>query len=337
MAIWHPIGKGRLSLPQALACALMCIAVVEFFGKVCYAQGERGRRLPEVQLAGIRLGSLAIERDEDGHLSPSCLLRVWGVPDYVIAQLPPMFAPTAAPAAPIPGAEGVAPGAMPGAMPGMPYAPGAPGMMGGAPAGPIQPFGGGTTIIQAPGVLAQTMPPLMTSVTAPGAAGVFGGPPEGAAMPGVMPGMPGAPGVPGAPAPGVPAAPAIAPELSWALPLIVPLRGNQCLWLYRRNGAGLGFIVDGDGAVVGIIVAGEKFDAARTALGNPFKTIMLGDTLQRVLTRYGWPDEIRSASGNMLSRDVELRYHRSSNIVFTLHNYRVTRIFIFIPERAGPD
>ncbi len=337
MMRWLSDGKVRLLALCTLLWVFASAAVIKSFSAFCYAQGDKKPRLPEVQLAGIRLGSLAIERDEDGHLSPSCLLRVWGVPDYVIAQVPPMFAPTAAPAAPVPGAEGAAPGAMPGAMPGMPYAPGAPGMMGGAPAGPIQPFAGGTTVIQAPGVLAQTMPPLMTSVTAPGAAGVFGGPPEGAAIPGAAPGIPGAPGAPGAPAPGAPAAPAIAPELSWALPVIVPLRGNQCLWVYRRGDATLGFIIDGDGAVVGIIVAGEKFDAARTALGNPFKTIMLGDSLQRVLSRYGWPDEIRSASGNMLSRDVELRYHRSSNIVFTLHDYRVTRIFIFIPERAGLD
>jgi len=116
----------------------------------------------------------------------------------------------------------------------------------------------------------------------------------------------------------------------------MPLRGNQSIWVYKRDDAALGFIIDGDGTVVGIVVAGTKFDAARTALGNPFKTIMLGDTLQRVLSRYGWPDEIRS-TGGLLSKDVELRYHKRSNIVFTLHDYRVTRIFIFIPERAGPD
>jgi hypothetical protein len=153
-----------------------------------------------------------------------------------------------------------------------------------------------------------------------------------------MPTFPGAPVTPGAPtAPTAPTAPALLPELSWAIPVIMPLRGNQSEWVYKRDDTALGFIIDDDGTVVGIVVAGTKFDAARTALGNPFKTIMLGDTLQRVLSRYGWPDEIRSAGGGLLSRDIELRYHKRSNIVFTLHDYRVTRIFIFIPERAGPD
>jgi len=319
-----------------VAILLLCITAYTFvsLGGLANAQEGKKRLLPEIQLAGIRLGSLAIERDEDGHLSPSCLLRVWGPPDYIIAQgALPMLAPSAAPGAPgAPTAPGVGMPGAEGAMPGMPYAPGAVGM--GAPlAGPIQPFAGGTTPIQAPGVLAQTMPPLMTSVTAPGAAGVFGGPPEGA-----MPTFPGTPVTPGAPtAPTAPTAPALLPELSWAIPVIMPLQGNQSEWVYKRDDTALGFIIDDDGTVVGIVVAGTKFDAARTALGNPFKTIMLGDTLQRVLSRYGWPDEIRSAGGSLLSRDIELRYHKRSNIVFTLHDYRVTRIFIFIPERAGPD
>lgn len=221
----------------------------------------------------------------------------------------------------------------------------------GAPAGGtagagIQPFGGGTTMVQMPGTLQQTMPALASSVSAPGAATAAGAP-MGAVgeMAGGMPGMPGAPGM--APGAGVTPTAAVAPtvplELSWALPAYVPLQPGQTEWLYRRGDATLGFILDEDGAVIGIIVAGRKFDAARTALGNPFKTICLGDSLQRVLARYGWPDEVRTfnvetiaPTSNVMSRDVELRYHRSSNIVFTLRNFRVIRIFIFIPGRVGP-
>ena len=92
--------------------------------------------------------------------------------------------------------------------------------------------------------------------------------------------------------------------------------------------------------VVGISVAGERFDGARTAMGDPFKSIKLGDEVRRVFLRYGQPDEIvyfnpvnlqtvPTPTGNVI-----LRYHKSSNIEFAVLNDRVVRIFIFLPDRV---
>lgn len=155
-------------------------------------------------------------------------------------------------------------------------------------------------------------------------------------MPGVGAGT-GAAGAGGAiaPAPG---------ELAWVIPVWIPLQRDQSLWLYKRNGASMSFLLDGSGMVLAITVAGRRFDSARTALGDPFKTIKLGDELQRVLLRYGQPDEVIAFNVQTLqpttafmTRNMVLRYHRSSNIEFTVVDYRVVRIFIFLPERVMPS
>jgi hypothetical protein len=67
----------------------------------------------------------------------------------------------------------------------------------------------------------------------------------------------------------------------------------------------------------------------------PFKSIKLGDDLQRVLLRYGLPDEIVYYNpltlqvANTPTRNLILRYHRTRNIEFTTLGDKVVRIFIF--------
>jgi hypothetical protein len=127
----------------------------------------------------------------------------------------------------------------------------------------------------------------------------------------------------------------------------VQLDTNEFYFVYRRQGAHLNFLMELTGTegrkefrVVAITVAGRRYDGARTAKGDPFKSIKLGDDLQRVLLRYGQPDEIVYYNPltlqvvNTPTRNLILRYHRTSNIEFTTLENKVVRIFIFLPRRV---
>ncbi|MFN3421033.1 MAG: hypothetical protein ACK40X_04830 [Armatimonadota bacterium] len=136
-------------------------------------------------------------------------------------------------------------------------------------------------------------------------------------------------------------------ELPWAIPPFVQPDMNEIYFVYRRPGAHLNFLMElrevggrNELRVVAITVAGRRYDGARTAKGDPFKSIKLGDDLQRVLLRYGQPDEIVYYNPltlqvvNTPTRNLILRYHRSSNIEFTLLENKVVRIFIFLPGQV---
>jgi hypothetical protein len=137
-------------------------------------------------------------------------------------------------------------------------------------------------------------------------------------------------------------------DLAWVFPPFVQVERNEVFFVYKRGAANLCFLVElmedprseARMEVIGISVAGERFDGARTAMGDPFKSIKLGDEMGRVLLRYGQPDEIvyfnpvnlqivSTPTGNVI-----LRYHKSSNIEFTVYNGRVVRIFIFLRGRV---
>lgn len=136
----------------------------------------------------------------------------------------------------------------------------------------------------------------------------------------------------------------------WALPVWVTLGAHEVEWIYQRGPVVLGFVVDRDGFIKVIAVAAEDCNFARTALWKPHRYVKLGDSYQRVLYRYGYPDEqlafswtspgsasvgggTISVSFNQVSRtftrDAILRYTENNNIAFTLHNFRVTRIHIW--------
>ncbi len=136
-------------------------------------------------------------------------------------------------------------------------------------------------------------------------------------------------------------------ELSWAIPPFVQPDANEIYFVYRRPGAHINFLMELRGErdrnvfrVAAITVAGRRYDGARTAKGDPFKAVKLGDDLQRVLVRYGQPDEIVYYNPftlqveNRPSRNMILRYHRSSNVEFTLLDNKVVRIFIFLPGQV---
>jgi hypothetical protein len=277
----------------------------------------------EIQLAGIRLGQHAIN-----------LLDVWDQPDgIVVGEGPEVAAPTMA--------------QMPGAAAGTPLVT-APGMgmdmlgmgaMGMPPMGPMGPMG---PVAAQPGMEAM------------GGMGPFPGAGMGAMPPGMGPemGAPGAMGAPGGMAMGAPGAAAaaagpVSPFPIWAMPVWVTIEPGEVEWLYQRGPVVMGFVLDRDGYITCIAVAGYECNWARTALWQPHRYVKLGDSLKRVLYRYGYPDEVQtySASGpgvaqssitvsfgqvsRTYSRDCILRYTEKSNIAFTLHDFKVVRIHIW--------
>jgi hypothetical protein len=277
----------------------------------------------EIQLAGIRLGQ---------HVNR--LLDVWGPPDGIVVGEGPEVAapsqaqmPAGAAAPPLASAPGAGPGAMAG--PGVPLPPGGAGPMMG-PAGP-----------EAMGLGPGPMP-----MAGPGGAGPMGGPPGvgpmGAPGGGAGPGMPGpAMGALGGAAAGA------APFPIWALPVWVTMRPGEVEWVYQRGPVVMGFVLDRDGYVTCIAVAGWECGWARSALWQPHRYIKLGDSLSRVIYRYGYPDSVETytASGpsvgqnsitvtfgqvsRQFSRDCILRYEERNNIAFTLHDFKVVRIHIW--------
>jgi len=127
----------------------------------------------------------------------------------------------------------------------------------------------------------------------------------------------------------------------WAAAVTVPLEGGDVEWLYRRDKYAMGFVVDNLGYVNAIVVAGIASPIARTQLEDPLHTIRLGeDDLRKVLFRYGYPDEITTSQVNASAsaggdgavnnpyRLFEFRYDQSYNIVFTIRNNRVVRMYI---------
>ncbi|MFA0732018.1 MAG: hypothetical protein LKKZDAJK_000117 [Candidatus Fervidibacter sp.] len=309
-------------------------SLIGVFGTMTFVGSQQAL---ERQLAGVRLGAPVIAYDDTGRLRSDCLLSIWGMPDFLAGP----------PTTPAQGA--------PGGMPGMPGAP--TGSMPGAP------FGGGGVGMGSSFGAQPTLPGVMAGVAGLGQlAGSPIGRPSMPSMPGMAPGgmppgmageMPGMPGMPGAPGmPGTSGAATGMPprlwDLAWVFPPFVRVEQNEVYFVYKRGIANLCFLVELVGSpqggarmeVVGISVAGERFDGARTAMGDPFKSIKLGDEVRRVFLRYGQPDEIvyfnpvnlqtvPTPTGNVI-----LRYHKSSNIEFAVLNDRVVRIFIFLPDRV---
>ena len=139
----------------------------------------------------------------------------------------------------------------------------------------------------------------------------------------------------------------------WALPVWVDLGSNQIQWLYRIGPVVIGFVLDRDGYIESIAVAGENCDFARTSMWQPHQYVKLGDSYKRVIYRYGWPDETftyySSGPGEVgpgggpvsvtfggttreFSRDCILRYTENNNIEFTFHRMKCVRLHIWTHE-----
>jgi hypothetical protein len=338
-----------------------------------FVQAQKGL---EEQLAGVRLGAQFIDYDEEGRLKPDCLLAIYGMPDYIIgigrgaAPAQPGLKPPTPPEIPgIPiGEERIEiPGGIGGQRPidrkgitfppfpgeggvtlriGIPVIPGTPPeALEALRASYIQNALGfyrrftllGAADIPIGRIRLIYYIPTMPGTEARGAGGTTG----------VTPTLPGT-GVRGAEGTTV-----VAPnfphpeELAWVIPPFVQLDTNEFYFVYCRQGAHLNFLMELTGTegrkefrVVAITVAGRRYDGARTAKGDPFKSIKLGDDLQRVLLRYGQPDEIVYYNPltlqvvNTPTRNLILRYHRTSNIEFTTLENKVVRIFIFLPRQV---
>lgn len=190
--------------------------------------------------------------------------------------------------------------------------------------------------------------------------GEVGGPGQADLGPGPMEGEmdmmdEGAPGAPGAPGMAAVATAGVQqnPYPLWALPVWVDLGSNEIQWLYRVQGVVLGFVLDRDGYIQSIAVAGEKCDFARTSMWQPHRYVQLGDSYSRVIYRYGWPNEtltyystgpgpvgtgggpVQVSFGGTVrefSRDSILRYTEYNNVEFTFHNMRCVRIHIWMHE-----
>ncbi len=166
---------------------------------------------------------------------------------------------------------------------------------------------------------------------------------------GAEPGMEGGGATAGAGAGGVQAN----PFPMWALPVWVDLESNQLQWLYRRGPVVLGYVLDRDGYIESIAVAGENCNFARSSMWQPHQYVKLGDSYKQVIYRYGWPDEtftyystgpgeVGPGGGPVtvtwngvtreFSRDCILRYTEHNNIEFTLHNMKVVRMHIWTHE-----
>jgi hypothetical protein len=143
----------------------------------------------------------------------------------------------------------------------------------------------------------------------------------------------------------------------WAAPVWVPMTAEESLYVYRRGAVVLGVVVDRDGYVNAIAVAGLTCDWARTALWDPHRSVKLGDDYRRVIERYGYPDQAQSYAradrsfasmrsldavdaafggiGNA-TRDLILHYGEGNNVEFLMRDMKVVRIHIWEPDMRPP-
>ena len=270
----------------------------------------------EFQLCGIGIGTRAVDKDRFNRIDRYGLFAMHGNPTAVVV----------AEAQPAGGAGGLG-----GAGGGLPGAGG--GLMGAGMPGMGMPGAGAPTL------------------GAPGGLGGFPGA-GGAAAPGGVtlqqtPPIAGAGLFPGGANDSLP---------DWASAITVPIDDNHVEWLYKRENYAMGFVVDRLGYVDAIVVAGTESPIARTQLEDPVHTVKLGDDLRKVMFRYGYPDTIETYAQNISAgatstgggslagsptgganagtnnnayRTFELRYEQSYNVVFTIRNNRVARIYIF--------
>ncbi|NSW57730.1 MAG: hypothetical protein HPY44_17095 [Armatimonadetes bacterium] len=122
---------------------------------------------------------------------------------------------------------------------------------------------------------------------------------------------------------------------TWAEPVHTQMTTKEQMWCYWRKGVALAFVLDRDGYVVKIAVSGKKADWIRTAMGEPKRTIKLGDDFQKVVERYGYPESVNNLSGDGFSRDVRLHFGYANNITFTLREMKVVGIEIWETDLRG--
>lgn len=311
----------RLHIP---AWSLALVVLTTLLGATCASAAE-------VQLAGIRLGQHALH-----------IIQVYGQPDGIVKGAGEGGGAPAAGAAD--GAPGGEAGGMPGGMPGMAGAPG------GQPMGQMAEEG------NTAGMMMQAMGGILGALGGGGQAPRQEATAQAPAGGGSAPG-PGGGAVGGAPPGPNPFFRSNCPD--WAAPVWVSLQPEESLWVYRKGAVVVGFVMDRDGYVLSIAVAGRKCDWARTAMQDPKRAIKLGDDMRKVIERYGYPDQSATPIGTNTwtpvdraflgqnagprvtgignaSRDLIMHYGEGSNIEFLLDDMKVVRIHIWEPEARPP-
>lgn len=257
------------------------------------------------------------------------LIQVYGQPGGIVKG-GGATAPVASTGGGAPGGEA---GGMPGGMPGMAGAPGGQSMPqtadeGGNPGAP----GGGAQ-----------QPRQEATAQAPAGGGSAPGPNGGS--------------VGGAPPGPNPFFQSNCPD--WAAPVWISMQPEETLWVYRKGAVVMGFVLDRDGYIIAIAVAGRKCDWARTAMWDPKRSIKLGDDMRTVINRYGYPDQSATPMGtntwtpveraflgqnagptvsgiSNASRDLIMHYGEGNNVEFLLDDMKVVRIHIWEPEARPP-
>ena len=205
----------------------------------------------EFQLAGIGLGTKAVDKDRFNRIDRFGLFALHGNPTAVVIPLAQAAAGGAGGGA---GADGGPGGLSGGPSLGGPSLGGPPsgGKGGGLSGGASDAGGGASTTTTTTGL---TLPQTPPSVATLFPQSQLGGLPD------------------------------------WALAVTVDLKPGEVEWLYKRDTYAMGFVVDKFGYCEAIIAAGIQSPIARTQQEDPIHTVKLGDDFRKVLFRYGYPDD----------------------------------------------
>jgi hypothetical protein len=325
----------------------------------------------ETQLAGVRLGDDAMILFEmPGYGNPDGIIVSTATPPDNAATIADVAGAQGGLGMGGGGGAGAAagPGAMMGGAPGAAGAMG-PGMMGPGGMGPGMARGTSrgipgavSPLTPAQAMMGMAMAPSLNisgpSMTAGQIAGGVGGMMGGGTAPGGMGGPVTVPGGAATPGVGFQTTAGVSDFPDWVMTIWFDLHEDEIEYFYMRGKCAVGFVIKKDtGKIVAISVAGEMCDFARTALAKPHESVKLGDDYKRVIYRYGWPHDQETfvGSGNAMTnfgentnvtfggstntfrRDCVLWYHelrgeKQSNVAFTLHDMKVTRIHIWIPD-----
>jgi len=309
--------------------------------------------LQERQLGGVRLGDTIYNYlgHRDGHVSWTAVAKYYGNPTGLVVGGSAAQAAMAAPTAPYPAGASAGTG-----YPGVaPYPAGGAGMV--APGAAL--LGGTGSSLEAARRMAGSavaaggvqIPPLVPFPSAAALAfqiapGMSLPPPAAVTAPSPVT----ATSRPGAESLGL-SANLEEPNPNWARPVWFDLRPGEVEYIYHKTpDLVIGIVVDEEGIITAVAVAGAPTNFAKTSLGRAHRYVKLGDLFKMALYRYGYPDSIHTfnVSGDsfvsttgQFDNDCILWYDEETdngvrkNIAFTCHNMKVTRIHIWIPQEAG--
>jgi hypothetical protein len=299
--------------------------------------------LLEVQLGGVKLGDTIYNYlgHRDGHQWWTGVAKYYGNPAGLVVGGSVAQPSVAAPMAPMPTGAPMGYGAGYGTMPptggaGM----AAPGAAGVSSALAFQPAGEEQAMPGGPGMGAGMAPGGY------GAAATVAGPRPGAAAVTAQGQAAGPEGL---------LANDEEPYPYWALPVWFALQPDEVEYIYHKTpDLVIGVVVNKDGIITAVAVAGAPTSFAKTSLGRVHRYVRLGDLFKMALYRYGYPNKVQTFNAstapgqavtfqetvNQFDNDCILWYDEETdtglrkNIAFTCHDMKVTRIHIWIPQEG---